>query len=284
MQAKDPLLYTPNLEQTIDRQPLVVTPDALVVDVITLMSQVRSKCSLKSSPNLETTGFNREGTDVVTLTPLDTVTETSNSLVRESQSSCVLVMERSQLIGIFTEKDVVRLVAASTKLTKIKIAQVMTQPVITLAKSEFQDIFTAITLLRQHRIRYLPILDQGGFLIGIVTPETIRKVLQPANLLKLKRVGEVMATEVIHAPKTVQVLSLAQRMAEHRVSSVVITEPSAENEFLPIGIVTEQDIVQLQALKLDLLKIQAQTVMSSPLFGLNPEDSLWAAHKEMQQR
>ena len=288
MQAKDPLLYTSNLEQTIDRHPLIVAPDALVVDVITLMSQVRADCMLPGS-SVSSLGTS----EAQSLASSNTLAEATQILKQSSsqsnpagepQASCVLVMERSQLIGIFTEKDVIRLVAASTELTGIKIAQVMTQPIITLAKSDFQDIFTAITLLRQHRIRYLPILDHSGFLVGIVTPETIRKVLQPANLLKMKRVGEVMATEVIHAPKTASVLALAQRMAEERVSSVVITEPHAENEFLPIGIVTGQDIVQMHALDLDLQQIQAQTVMSTPLYGLNPEDSLWTAHREMQQR
>jgi hypothetical protein len=51
-----------------------------------------------------------------------------------------------------------------------------------------------------------------------------------------------------------------------------------------VGIVTERDIVQFQALQLDFKKTQAHSVMSSPLFLLSPEDSLWTAHQEMQKR
>ncbi|PLZ36759.1 histidine kinase, partial [Fischerella thermalis WC558] len=52
----------------------------------------------------------------------------------------------------------------------------------------------------------------------------------------------------------------------------------------PIGIVTERDIIQFQAMQLNLAQVRAETVMSTPLFLLNPEDSLWTAHLEMQRR
>jgi signal-transduction protein with cAMP-binding, CBS, and nucleotidyltransferase domain len=77
-------------------------------------------------------------------------------------------------------------------------------------------------------------------------------------------------------------------MAEHQVSCVVITKSAsgndAESGWKPVGIVTERDIVQFHALGLNLPQIQARTVMSTPLFLLSPEDSLWSAHQEMQQR
>jgi signal-transduction protein with cAMP-binding, CBS, and nucleotidyltransferase domain len=61
-------------------------------------------------------------------------------------------------------------------------------------------------------------------------------------------------------------------------------EEETEDSFRPVGIVTERDIVQFQSLELELSKIQAQDVMSTPLFLLSPEDSLWTAHQEMQHR
>ena len=166
----------------------------------------------------------------------------------------------------------------------VKIAEVMTHPVITLNEANFQDIFAALFLFRRYRIRHLPILSEGGQLIGVVSPESIRQVLRPANLLKLRRVLDVMSKQVIHAPMTTSVLRLAQLMAEYRVSCVVITQEDAEGSFRPVGIVTERDIVQFQSLELEIWKIQALDVMSTPLFLLSPEDSLWIAHQEMQRR
>jgi signal-transduction protein with cAMP-binding, CBS, and nucleotidyltransferase domain len=93
-----------------------------------------------------------------------------------------------------------------------------------------------------------------------------------------------MTTEVIHAPMDASILQLAQLMAEYRVSCVVITQMDEEENPCPVGIVTERDIVQFQASQLDLATTKAQTVMSSPLFLLSPEDSLWTAHQEMKKR
>ena len=78
-------------------------------------------------------------------------------------------------------------------------------------------------------------------------------------------------------------------MADRKVSCVVITLDDEEEDWQsvganPVGIITERDIVQFQALQINLAKVQAQTVMSEPLFLLNPEDSLWTAHQEMLSR
>ena len=78
-------------------------------------------------------------------------------------------------------------------------------------------------------------------------------------------------------------------MADRKVSCVVITLDDEGEDWQsvganPVGIITERDIVQFQALQINLAKVQAQTVMSEPLFLLNPEDSLWTAHQEMLSR
>jgi PAS domain S-box-containing protein len=52
----------------------------------------------------------------------------------------------------------------------------------------------------------------------------------------------------------------------------------------PVGIITERDIVQFQAFELDLAQLLAQELMSSPLFCLQPTDSLWAAQQIMQTK
>ncbi|MEM7773034.1 MAG: PAS domain S-box protein, partial [Cyanobacteria bacterium P01_A01_bin.37] len=52
----------------------------------------------------------------------------------------------------------------------------------------------------------------------------------------------------------------------------------------PIGIITERDIVQFRALGLSLAQTTAHMVMSTPLFLVHPQDSLWMAHQHMQKR
>jgi CBS domain-containing protein len=262
MPANDLSLGTPVLEEAIDHHPLVVSPDALVAEAIVLMSQAR-----RQSCSLVTENF-----------------ASQEILSGEARSSCVLVQQDLELVGILTERDIVRLTAEGLNLAEMKIAEVMTHPVILLKEADFQDIFAALFLFRRYRIRHLPIVGKEGQLLGVVSPESIRQVLKPANLLKLRRVSEVMATEVIQASLDTCGISLARLMSENRVSCVVIVEERGSSLYSPVGIVTERDIVQFQALGVRLSEIKASEVMSTPLFLLKPSDSLWMAHQEMQRR
>jgi CBS domain-containing protein len=266
MELDDELLCSPNLEDAIDKCPLIVSPDTVLFDVIELMSQTRGTYCLLNS--------------------LDGISD--NETIQGVRCSCVLVKSGDELLGIFTERDIVKLAAAGIPFENVTISEVMTHPIITLSETAFQDIFAALFLFRRYKIRHLVIVNEDNKLVGIVSPESIRQVLKPTNLLKLRRVSEVMTKNVIYAPPTATVLRLAQLMADKNVSCVVIVnEDTWENVlfvYQPVGIVTERDIVQFQALGLKLSDISAQIVMSTPLFILNPEDSLWTAHKEMQKR
>jgi len=298
------------LEPAIDANFLTVAPDIPLADVLALMSRFRS-CRLPTQAL---------GTQMshlsVTLPQISCLSQEEDTVfgVADTAARCVLVMDQERLVGVFTERDIVRLAAAGLPLSRVHISEIMTQPAITLQPSPSHDIFTALGLLRQHRIRHLPIINEQGQPMGIVTHESIRKALQPVNLLtRLRCVQDVMTTTVIHAPVTTSVLKLAQLMTEHQVSCVVITQvreseiqsrqqdtltpteystpltkaacpcPMVSQSLIPVGIVTERDIVQFQALELDLSRLNAQEVMSTPLFCLGSSDSLWLAHEKMQQ-
>ncbi|MBD1923196.1 CBS domain-containing protein [Microcoleus sp. FACHB-831] len=287
---------TLGIDSAIDRHPLTVAPDTPLVEVLGLMSKLRSSCiipvcSSVTNP-LEASLSSTSGGGLL---------DRENEKVLDAAHSaggCVLVMDGLQLVGVFTERDMVRLTAAGASLAAVKILDVVTQPPLVLKHSEVKDVFTVLSLFRQHRIRHLPIVDDGGSLVGVVTQDSIRTALQPVNLLtRLRYVRDVMTPSVVHAPLTASVMDLAQLMARQLVSCVVITKEargncteSSNSQFatstlqLPVGIVTERDIVQFQALELDLSKTQAKDVMSTPLFCLSPSDSLWVAHQEMQRR
>ncbi|NEP20077.1 MAG: CBS domain-containing protein, partial [Leptolyngbya sp. SIO4C1] len=250
------------LMQAINAAPLVVEPATPLAEVVALMNRSwQDRCDV-----LEPGAIAADS--------------------RLAQHSCALVVADGSLVGIFTERDVVRLIATGGLLNKAAIAEVMTQPVISLIVTDTQDIFAALRLMREHRIRHLPIVDTCDRLLGIVTPRSVRQGLEPTDLLKLRRVKDVMSSEVIQAPPTSSVMALAQLMTQHRVSCVVITEATqAEGAALarPLGIITERDILQFRLLEFNLDQLQAKAVMSAPLFLVSPEDSLWTVHYQMQQ-
>jgi CBS domain-containing protein len=263
MQFNQGLTPEQSLEDAIDRQPLVVAPNVLLSEVITLMSQRREK----SDTHL-----------------LDAQ---SDDLKAASKSfSYALVMQDNNLQGIFTERDVVKLAASGVVTEGLMIGSVMTANPITLPKDAYRDIFGPLFLFRRFGIRHLPIVDENG-LVGVLSADSIRKLLRPIDLLKLKRVSEVMTTPVITAPLTCLVSEAAQLMSIHQVSCVVIiqeTEVDDEIQKKPVGIITVRDIVQFLSIQLNLSQVYAYQVMSTPLFLLQPEDTLWKAYQEMESR
>jgi CBS domain-containing protein len=258
MPMDTPLSWAPNLDDAIERHPLTVLPSTPLLEAIALIGQTRNQTCSKEAD--------------VTLPK------------KEVRTSCILVMEDRQLLGILTERDIVRLTAKSIDFATTTIADVMIHPIITLPQRSVQDIFAALFLFRRYRIRHLPIVDDQEQLVGVISHESIRQILRPANLLRFRLVSDVMNSQVVHAPLTSTVLQLAQLMAAEHVSCVVITQPDGQGNEKPVGIITERDVVKMQALQIDLSQTQAEAVMSTPLFLLSPEDSLWTAHQEMQTR
>lgn len=269
--AQSNLAVTPSLASAINRHVLRVSPSDSIADVISQMSAIEGdQCSVTNTAIAST----------------------------KARVSCALITENNQVVGIITERDIVRLTATQSSpaasLADIPVSTVMTSPVKTMEASAFQDIFAVLFLFRRYRIRHLPIVNSDNQLIGVVTPASIREVLRPANLLRIRRVADVMSKEVVQAPASASVMFLAQVMAENRVSCVVIvdTTVASDSELTsgdvsdcqPVGIVTERDIVRFQYLGLNLQKLTAREVMSAPLHLLDPQDSLWAAHEAMQER
>ena len=259
MQFDNSIFTTPDRETTINRQPLVIAPETTLADAIAKMSQIKGRnCNLIA-----------ESLDEPTI----------------KSSSCALVMSEGKIQGIITERDIVKLTAKAIAFSSVTVSEVMTTDVVTLQEANFRDIFAALFLFRRYQIRHLPLVDEDNNLIGMISSESIRLAMRPANLLKLRKVADVMNSNVVTADIEDTVLELAQLMATKRVSCLIIVqEESTEQILIPVGIVTERDILQFQYLQLNITQIKAREVMSSPLLLLSPEDSLLTAHQEMLRK
>ena len=102
-------------------------------------------------------------------------------------------------IGIVTERDIVyRAVAKSLGMFKVKIAKIMTSPLVTADKQT--SCINAIKIMREKSIRRLPILDHGN-IIGIVTLMSLvgNMPLRNIDLLELEK-PEVSETPVLECP------------------------------------------------------------------------------------
>jgi CBS domain-containing protein len=78
--------------------------------------------------------------------------------------SIVVIDDENRCIGIFTERDAIRVVGQRFNLEE-PVSKVMSTHVATIGlEASFDD---AKTLLLSHKIRHLPVTDQEGKLIGL---------------------------------------------------------------------------------------------------------------------
>jgi CBS domain-containing protein len=103
--------------------------------------------------------------NVFSTTPSTSVADVAASMLKGRFGSAV-VMEGSTLMGIFTERDVLRAAAARADLTSSRVADWMTGDPVTATPD--MDTGEATELMMSQGFRHLPVLD-GNAITGIVS-------------------------------------------------------------------------------------------------------------------
>jgi CBS domain-containing protein len=112
---------------------------------------------------------------VVTVSPEDPVSVAIARMLEENVGS-VGVCEGERLVGIFTERDVLRLAGEGPDFSEVSVGDVMTRQLVTLSPGD--DILDAARLMGERKIRHLPVLE-GENLLGIVgIREVVRALVE----------------------------------------------------------------------------------------------------------
>lgn len=127
-----------------------------------------------------------KGHDVATVGPDETV----GTIVAELTTrriGAVLVREGDQLIGVVSERDIVRGLALHRgAVLALAARDVMTSPVITIAPSD--SVAHAMELMTGRRVRHLPVMESGRLCglvsIGDLVKRRIEEAEQEALALK----------------------------------------------------------------------------------------------------
>jgi CBS domain-containing protein len=112
---------------------------------------------------------------VVRVAPDDPVRIAVARMLEENVGS-VAVCEGDRLVGIFTERDVLRLTGEGPDFAEVHVGDVMTRQLVTLAPGD--DILDAARLMGERKIRHLPVLE-GENLLGMVgIREVVRALVE----------------------------------------------------------------------------------------------------------
>jgi CBS domain-containing protein len=88
--------------------------------------------------------------------------------MNQHKVGALVVMDGGRVVGIFTERDVLRRVVAEERQPReVKVADVMTADVICCAMEDDLDDVSAI--MKTRRIRHVPVCESDGSLHGIIS-------------------------------------------------------------------------------------------------------------------
>ena len=114
----------------------------------------------------------------ITKVPSDTSITAAEKIMDQKVIGSVLIEENGKIIGITTERDILRKVVAKGKNPdEVKIKAIITYPIITIDANE--DVIEASRKIEQHKIRRL-IITENGEIVGIVTANSIARNLKYA--------------------------------------------------------------------------------------------------------
>lgn len=110
----------------------------------------------------------QKGADVVSVSPDATVLDAVDVLVEHDIGS-VLVVDADQVLGILTERDILRLTAEGPgALPSTRVREAMTPEDDLLVGSPGDDIHYCMNVMTENRVRHLPVMEAGD-LRGIVS-------------------------------------------------------------------------------------------------------------------
>jgi len=96
----------------------------------------------------------------------------------------IVVVEGQTLVGIVTERDVVRRILKDSQVIEEPVKQVMSKPVITASPDS--TVQEALEIMLKNKIRQLPVV-QGSTLVGIVTDKDLMRSILRVSYEKLSR-------------------------------------------------------------------------------------------------
>ena len=124
----------------------------------------------------------------------------------EQQTGSLLVLEGQELLGIITERDVLKAVAAGTPLDT-PVSEMMSKELVTVEPAT--SLREAAAIMSEKWIRHLPVLEAGR-LVGIISqrdlagvlagalnePEDLHRLIESSGLVRERRLKRIEAGDL----------------------------------------------------------------------------------------
>src|SRR5213076_2800584 len=95
-------------------------------------------------------------------------------MMRDENVGLAPIVEGDRLVGTVTDRDVtIRVVAEGKDPESTKLKEIASTDLVTVDPQ--QDLDEALRLMAQHQVRRLPVVEEGGVLVGVVAQADVAR-------------------------------------------------------------------------------------------------------------
>jgi CBS domain-containing protein len=106
-------------------------------------------------------------TSVLTVDPTASIGEAAEKMIDAGVGAVVVMEDMARIVGIVTERDILRAVAQRARAAEARVRQWMTESVVTIEPDT--EIKQAAKMMFENNFRHLPVVNKDGRLLGIAS-------------------------------------------------------------------------------------------------------------------
>jgi len=115
-------------------------------------------------------------TRMITMGWKESVLDAAKRMIERKISSIAIMNDENRIIGIITERDVVKIVANGVPAGGITASSLMSYPVVSIEKGS--SIEDAARVMAKKKLRHLLVEDAGKAIMGIITVTDLARYLK----------------------------------------------------------------------------------------------------------
>ncbi len=93
-----------------------------------------------------------------------------------------LVVEADRFVGVLGEGEIIQAIASGKNLADLRVSEVMRTPTLILNKEDHYDISTLLSLIQEHQIEEIPVVNAQGKIRGLITAHRLLQALKPISI------------------------------------------------------------------------------------------------------
>jgi diguanylate cyclase (GGDEF)-like protein/PAS domain S-box-containing protein len=177
--------------------------------------------------------------DPIALNSYQNIASVLEVMAKHSVSSVIIVDEQNHPIGIFTERDALRVVSKGISYDT-SITEVMTPEPFCVDGALY--LHDAYVMMEEKQYRHLVVVNSAKEFVGVVSEGDFLRHIGFEQLGKFKIVAEAMSNSPLIVSMEMLLSDVASVMHERKCDYAVVLDCSR-----PIGVVTERDITHWYA-------------------------------------